>query len=220
MSMLALSGWAQPADALQNALDLDAQAFDFSDYESPEASFAGLKKYTDAEHVIGWSTGGYLALRAIAAGVLKPKKLTLIAAPYQFVSDEHFRDGMDPLTHQLFRESYGKDPARTKQRFHALIAKGDTHARRITEELQHHVEVDKAARWLPWLDALGEASLRNVDLSAVPPTTIIHGAKDVIVPFAQGEILSRHLRHARLERWEDAGHAPHLHDKERLRGLL
>lgn len=219
MSILTLSGWAQPADALNQALGLDAATFDFSDYASPEASFSKLAGYSP-DHVIGWSTGGYLALRAIAAGVLKPQKLTLIAAPYQFVSDAQFKGGMDPATYQLFRESYAKDPARTKLRFHALTAKGDHKMREVMSQLGHHLDVDNTNRWLPWLDALAAGSLRDTDFSAAPPTTIIHGEADAVVPIAQGEALARQLPDARLIRWEGTGHAPHLHDKLRLLELL
>jgi pimeloyl-[acyl-carrier protein] methyl ester esterase len=216
MNILTLSGWAQPADAVSKALDLDAASFDFSDYATPEASFDALAAHRDVDHIVGWSTGGYLALRAIAAGVLKPKQLTLIAAPYQFVSDERFKSGMDPLTFQLFRESYAKDPARTKQRFHALVAKGDEAPKTILSQLEHHADVDNTGRWLPWLDNLHAVSLRDINLSAVPQTLIIQGAADAVVPQAQGEALLSALPKAKLELWDNTGHAPHLRDKLRL----
>lgn len=219
MSILTLSGWTQPSDALRS-LAPDAHVFDYSDYAGPEESFAGLAAFTDAEHVIGWSMGGQLALRAIAAGVLRPKRLTLIAAPYQFVSGEGFTGGMDPTTYQLFRDSYAKDPARTKQRFHALIAKGDADAKRIASLLGHHPQVDDIARWLPWLERLGADSLRGTDFSRVPPTLLVQGEGDHIVPFAQSQALLAALPHARLERWEATGHAPHLRDTQRLRAQM
>lgn len=216
MTMLTLSGWAQPADALNAALGLDAATFDYSDYPSPEASFAGLKPFADSEHVIGWSTGGYLAVRAIAAGVLRPQKLTLIAAPYQFVSSDDFKHGMDPITYQQFYESYAKDPFRTRQRFHALTAKGDAESKRIASALTHHSDVDNISRWLPWLEALNGSSLRSVNMANIPATRIIHGANDHVVSFAQGQALHTALPNATLERWEETGHAPHLRDKERV----
>lgn len=215
MSMLALSGWAQPANALSDALP-HAQTFDYSDYPHIEASFDGLRAFAGVEHVVGWSLGGQLALRAIAAGVLKPKRLTLVAAPYQFVSGNGFSGGMDPVTFQQFRDNYARDANRTKQRFHALIAKGDAAPRQVLEQLGHHPEVENTTRWLPWLEQLGASGLRGFDLSMVPPTLIVHGDGDAIAPLAQGEALAAHLPHAVLERWEGTGHAPHLRDKLRF----
>lgn len=216
MSTLTLSGWTQPADALTRALGLEATAFDYSDYTSLDEAFAALRPYADSERVVGWSLGGNLAIRAIANGVLRPKKLTLIAAPYQFVSDADFRGGMDPLTYQQFRENYASNPTRTMQRFHALIAKGDTQAKMIMGLLGHHPEVADTGRWLPWLDLLGSGSLRHTDLTALPPTLLVQGMQDAIVPYAQAEALAARMPQARIDAWEDTGHAPHLRDKLRL----
>ena len=214
--ILTLSGWAQPADAVAATLAQPATSFDYSNYPNPEAAIDALKTYRAAPYVVGWSMGGELAIRAIAAGALQPEKLVLIAAPYQFVSGDGFAGGMDPITYRQFRDSYARDPARTKQRFHALIAKGDARGREVMAQLSHHPDVDNTARWLPWLERLGQGSLRDFDLSRLPPTLILHGTEDKIVPFAQGEMLARILPNAHLQRWEETGHAPHLHDRIRL----
>jgi pimeloyl-[acyl-carrier protein] methyl ester esterase len=175
----------------------------------------------EASQQAALALNGFLADRKLTylmrlASDFKPKQLTLIAAPYQFVSDERFKSGMDPLTFQLFRESYAKDPARTKQRFHALVAKGDEAPKTILSQLEHHADVDNTGRWLPWLDNLHAVSLRDINLSAVPQTLIIQGAADAVVPQAQGEALLSALPKAKLELWDNTGHAPHLRDKLRL----
>ena len=214
--ILTLSGWAQPADAVAVTLDRPAASLDYSDYASLDAAFDALKKFGPTPCVVGWSMGGELAIRAIAAGVLQPRRLVLIAAPYQFVSGDGFDGGMDPVTYRQFRDSYASDPARTKQRFHALIAKGDARAKEVMAQLAHHPDVDNTVRWLPWLERLGRGSLRDVDLSRLPPTLMLHGTADKIVPFAQGEMLARILPNVQLDRWDETGHAPHLHDRVRL----
>lgn len=217
MKTLTLSGWTQPAGALAETLDLPGlHSLDYSDYATPEASFAALDAYRDAERVIGWSLGGQLALRAIAAGILRPAQLVLIATPYQFVSDTHFRGGMDPVTYRQFRENYATDTARTMGRFAALMGKGDAEGKRISATLVHHPEGHAVARWLPWLDQLGTDSMRHLDLTRMPPTLIVHGEGDAIAPVAQGEMLAAQIPHARLVRWEGTGHAPHLRDSMRL----
>jgi pimeloyl-[acyl-carrier protein] methyl ester esterase len=215
MSTLILSGWTQSAEPLL-ALAPAAKVFDYSDFSSIERCFPGLAQFRETEHVIAWSMGGQLALRAIAMGALAPKHLTLIATPYRFVGE----DGMGAETFRLFRESYAKDAARTKTRFHALVAKGDARQSEVVRRLQHHHEVENTSRWLPWLDALGLNDASAEPLERTPSTLIIHGENDQIVPLAQGEFLARTLPRAKLSRWADVGHAPHAHDVQRLRAEI
>lgn len=218
MSTLILSGWTQPSDALA-AIEPDAEHFDYSEYASPEASFLQLEKFKHATHIVSWSLGGQLALRAIAEGILAPEHLTLLGTPYQFVSGEGVT-GMDPLTFEQFRANYASNPARTKTRFHGLVAKGDRDFSRVLAELVHHDAVEDTARWLPWLDTLRSYSLRGVTLAHLPRTLIIHGMNDAIVPPAQAQLLAEKLTQATVNFWEDAGHAPHLHDAPRLRAEI
>ncbi len=214
MSTLTLSGWTQPVDALMHLAE-DAVTFDYSDYPSPEASFVGLGKFSEVERIIAWSMGGQLALRAMAAGVLKPKHLTLIAPPAQFVTADGLK-GMDPLTFEQFRTNYAGDPARTKERFHGLIAKGDADFKRVKEMLGYHPQVEDTARWLPWLDDLAAYRLPPASLANLPPTLIIHGMNDVIVPHAQSLHLAQMSPQVTLRSWDTVGHAPHLHDASRV----
>ena len=151
MKHVLLSGWAQPADALLH-LAPDALAFDYSLYGSADEAIKALKAQSPS-HIIAWSLGGQLALRALAKGALRLKHLTLIAAPMQFVSDEALK-GMDATTYQLFRDSYASDPIRAKARLHALIAKGDREMKQVMAMLSHHAKVDEVAHWLPWLEDL------------------------------------------------------------------
>lgn len=217
MSTLLLSGWTQPADALLPVAE-DGVLFDYSDYPSPLAAIEALRAVKPRQ-VVAWSMGGQLALRAIAAGALAPEHLTLLAAPVQFVGDVTLA-GMDPTTYQLFRHSYVSDPARTKARFHGLVAKGDRQMRQVMEQLRHHPQVEDVARWLPWLEDLAAQRLDVSALASAPPTLIIHGMNDAIVPLAQSEYLARHLPQATLHRWADVAHAPHLHDAARLRAEI
>lgn len=215
---LTLSGWTQPANALLPAVGEGSIAFDYSDYAHPEASFAALAEFADVPNLIAWSMGGQLALRAMAAGVLRPRHVTLISVPYQFVQTGG--GGMDPLVFDQFRANYASNPTRTKTRFHGLVAKGDRDFSRVIAGLSHHETVEDTARWLPWLDDLAAYSLEAVTLSYTPPTLLIHGTEDAIVPFAQAAQLATKLPHATLDRWEGVGHAPHVHDVERVQKAI
>ncbi len=212
MNTLTLSGWTQPSDALARRMP-GSTWFDYSDYPSAEASFEGLQQFADMPYIVGWSMGGQLALRAIAAGILKPRHLTLIASPWQFVSDY----GMGGRTFELFRDTYAKDAAAHKERFHALIAKGDKHEQRILGELEHHEDVENTARWLPWLQELASYSFDKDKHLYLPPTLLIQGENDTIVRLPQALKFQKELPQITLSRWADTGHAPHISDPQRLR---
>jgi pimeloyl-ACP methyl ester carboxylesterase len=218
MRSLVLSGWTQPVDAL-HCIEPEAAMFDYSAYASPEESFSALEKFERTNCVVAWSLGGQLAIKAIAAGVLKPKHLTLIAAPYQFISSEAVK-GMDPLVFKQFRENYATQPTRTKARFHGLVAKGDRDFTRVHEMLGHHPEVENTARWLPWLDTLAHELIGDMSGVELPPTLLVHGTNDAIVPHTQSEIWAKKMPHATLHSWQDVSHAPHLHDAARLRAEI
>ena len=82
--------------------------------------------------------------------------------------------------------------------------------------MQLHHEAAQTQRWLPWFDDLGATTFAGADLSMIPRATIIHGTADTIVPVTQAEMLAKALPNAALNIWEDAAHAPHLHDATRL----
>ena len=215
---LILSGWSQAAEGLL-PLAAGARSFDYSAYPTPEAAIAALGAQAP-RYVIAWSLGGQLALRAIAAGALRPQHLTLIAAPTQFIHRDATLGGMDATTYQLFHDSYARDPARTAARFHTLVAKGDRDAQRVMERLTHHPDLTNTGRWLPWLTALAAHTLDVSTLASAPPTLIIHGMNDAIVPPSQSQHLAQHLPRARLSLWAHVAHAPHAHDPARLRAEI
>ena len=213
MSTLLLSGWTQPVDALLH-LTIDGVLLDYSDHSPAEALEA--LHHVKADHIIAWSLGGQLVLKALAAGAVTPKHVTLIATAHQFVGDSASK-GMDPVTFKLFRESYAKDPARTKERFHALTAKGDSEPKKIMAQLQHHPDAENTVRWLPWLDELGTTTFDVSTIGTDVPMLIIHGTNDAIVDHTQSETLAQYLPKAQLNSWSVVCHAPHLHDAERMR---
>lgn len=215
MTTLTLSGWTQPVDALL-PIAPGAATFDFSEYASAAESFASLSQFREATQVVAWSMGAQLALRAVVAGVLRPRHLTLIGAPYRFVSPAD-PEGMSEQTFSQFRDNYASDAARTKDRFHALVAKGDDDMRRVVAGLSHHPEVENTVRFLPWLDDLGRFDAATLDLANLPPTLIIHGMNDHIVPHAQAVLMHQRLPDAQLNSWAGTAHAPHVKNPARLR---
>ena len=216
MQTLTLSGWTQPVDALFDVVP-HAISFDYSDYPDADAAIEGLSVFKDMKGIVAWSMGANLLLRAISANALAPEHVLLIAPPYQFVNRDGFVDGMDTVTFSQFRNNYAHDTQRTVDRFHALIAKGDSKGKEVMKQLHHHPAVTDTGRWLPWLDALGIETLKNLTLPAIPRVKLLHGENDHITPVAQSCYIQALIANIKVERWQDVGHAPHLHDAARFR---
>lgn len=217
---LCVNGWAQPPDGLKiiapDALHLDYRACrDFACTTGLVATVA-----PEVKRAIGWSLGGTLLMEAIARGGLCAKQLVLIAPPLQFVADARFTHGMDPLTFRLFHENYRTQPERTASRFTGLIAKGDTHARRIMGDLGQWEGSRDTAIWHSWLDTLNDHSFIHSNYSSFPPTLVLHGKNDSIVSIRQSEMLAAQWPQVTLRIWEGSGHAPHLHDTEGVRAAM
>lgn len=217
---LALAGWTQRHDALKGIAP-DALHLDYYPSRSQEEVFARIAPHAkDIRYAIGWSLGGWLLMRAIMEGVIAPEHLTLIAPPLQFVTTEDFPHGMDPATFALFYTNYRDQPERTAARFAQLIAKGDTEHKRVVDALDLPPHTTDAATWHPWLDTLSAQRHGHLAFDGFPPTLLIHGAHDTIVPVAQGRELAQRIPGAQLHIFEDAAHAPHLHDAPRLARLI
>lgn len=216
--ILTLSGWGQPHDALKSIAP-GATHIDYAGYGSVEAALAAI---ADAgrghDTVIGWSLGGQLAARAIAAGSLKPKRLVLIAAPFRFVGGEI---GMGPDTYKKFCDNYARNPARTLTKAWALIHQGDTHAGYVEKQLEAQ---DKNAvlqqDWLRWLDEMDGFSFSAIPLTGMPETLLIHGEKDVVVTPGQSRHFAKLLPQAKLITLAGAGHAPHWHDTQAVAAAI
>jgi pimeloyl-[acyl-carrier protein] methyl ester esterase len=218
--ILALNGWAQPHDGLQHVAPAGTQHVAYSDYASMETLWQQLA-HTDAELLIGWSLGGQLAARAVMDGVVRPKALVLIAAPWQFVANDRYPQGMGASTYAMFVENYANQPARTARRFSALVAQGDSRAADIEAEQTVHLAVmEDNDRWLYWLKLLGEWEPSREAVQLLPPTLLIHGRGDGIVPFAQSALWQRYLPQAELLALPDAGHAPQLHAPAQVRAAI
>jgi pimeloyl-[acyl-carrier protein] methyl ester esterase len=219
MRSITLSGWGQPYDALQ-VIAPEAQHIDYLPAGSVPAALEQLSKYAHAQMVIGWSMGGQLALQAIAKGVLAPEKLVLIATPFQFAQDTPGGIGMGAQTLAQFRANLQRDITRTLNKSYALIAHGDSKA----EPMQEHLNAARSRLvehdWLYWLDSLSLQTAHGVDFSRFPPTLLLHGAKDVVVQPEQSHVLASSLPKARVEIFEECGHAPHWHDTVRVRRLI
>lgn len=219
--ILTLAGWGQPHDAL-SVIAPDATHLDYANFANVEEVMQAIAHTGQGyDAAIGWSLGGKLLTHAIAKGFFKPKKLVLIAAPFQFVGDEHAPSGMKKEMYRKFTENYARDPVRTLHKGWELVAKGDANEDTIREYLSafdpHTV---LAKNWLHWMQRLDGFSSKNLLFEHFPPTLILHGKNDVVVRHEQSEELVKRLPNATLVTFDEAGHAPHWHDVAKVRALI
>ena len=216
MSTMALSGWGQPHDSLA-AIAPDATHIDYAQHELAEA--LGLIAHEGSTHdtVIGWSLGGQLAVRAIAAGMLRPKRLVLITVPFQFVQTPERAIGMKRDLYDKFRGNYARNSARTLDKAWELIAKGDEKEETVRAYMAKGSKEDTQTRkWLYWLDALDGFSCEELNFSDFPPTLLINGTGDAVVEHAQQSQFASRILGAKSITVQGAGHAPHWHDSAQL----
>ena len=218
MKTVTLSGWGQPHDALF-VLAPDALHIDYASAANVNEAIEkiAIQAY-DAHCVIGWSLGAQLAVRAIAGGYISPKRLLLIAPPFQFVADREIPHGMKPDLYEKFADNYKNNPARTLKKAWELLVKDDSNEEGVRGYIaQQNPQNMLAYDWKRWLDELEAYSCKRLDFSAMPPTLIVHGDKDVVISIEQSRHFANLLPDVTLHTIPGCGHAPHWHAPEKIR---
>jgi len=163
-SIMTLSGWGQPHDALA-AIAPEATHVDYARHTSVLGALADIAaRANEHDMVVGWSLGGQLAVRAIAAGMFRPKQLVLIATPFQFVATPQRSLGMKRDLYDKFRGNYARHPERTLHKAWELIHKGDTNA----DEVRRYLSRARNSP-LPLWEGAGGGGLLDKELSEDTP---------------------------------------------------
>lgn len=217
MKTLALSGWGQPPDALASLLP-EATHLAYAHCDSVEAALAAIADTARGyDRVVGWSLGGQLLVRAIAARMMQPKRLVLIAAPFQFV-DSGGGLGMGPASFAQFSHNFLHHPLRTLHKAWELIAHSDRHADIIRSQMaEFSKDAVLAHDWMAWLSRLEGFSCEGLDFSGFPPTLIVQGGQDLVVEPGQAQRFAALIPKATLKLLPECGHAPHWHDRALVR---
>ena len=200
MTTLTLTGWGQSPESLRNIAP-ESIPLDYASYESLEAFLATLPPSCDT--LIGWSFGGQLAIRVTP--LLRPKLLVLIATPYRLGD---FDD---------FAAKFHAAPEMMLKRLGTIIAKGDSHEKEVLRKLTPEMHPRHLSYWLELLKA---GDMEKMDMTDFPPTIIIHGTNDAVVPVSQAQQLAEKIPGSRLILIGNCGHAPHLHDPRKLRDAI
>lgn len=215
-----LTGWGHPHDALA-AIAPDARHIDYAQLTDWDAALThAADAAQNAQIVIGWSLGGFIAAHLIAERLIRPEKLVLISAPFQFVASASVPAGMGRQTFDQFRDNYRISSERTLKKSYQLIMKDDKHASHIATHLNTSKERLADHDWLFWLNQLEARSCEGLDFSHFPHTILIHGSHDAVTSSDQAQLFATRLPNATTHIIEDCGHAPHWHDTARVKGLI
>lgn len=221
MSVLTLSGWGQPHDALSHVVP-GAEHLDYSAFSRLELLHRHIHDTRQGyEAIIGWSLGGQLAVQALSHGILRAKTLVLISAPFRFVRQPGTPHGMPRAVYNMFCANFRRDPKRTLRKAWDLVTHNDRHADRVKSCMPASRQEPMLTRhWDYWLEHLGAFDCGSLELAHLPPTLIIHGESDAVVDVAQVNLFADRLPDARVVTWPGCGHAPHWHHPEALRRLI
>lgn len=222
MPSLALSGWAQTADALSDVLPDGSQKITYGDCVDVPAVFSRMREANAAPEVaVGWSLGGQLLVRAIAAGVVRPQRLVLLGAPWQLVADKRFVGGKPKAMVAGSRLALKAAQEKMLSEFQKeFLAYGDSNAAHIKAVAPQSLDLCPQNDWLRWYDELASFSCADLDFSGFPRTVVIHGEKDVVIPPANATAFAQAITGAELHMLPKCGHAPHWHDANFVRQVI
>jgi pimeloyl-[acyl-carrier protein] methyl ester esterase len=135
----------------------------------------------DAEVLVGWSLGGLLAVAWAARAPVR--RLALVGASPRFMQAADWPHGMTEERFDAFAEGLEHDPRRTRTRFAALAALGDSDARGVRGAMAALMDdLPPAAPALSQgLDWLREQDLRDTLRSLAIPLCCLHGEQDHVV---------------------------------------
>lgn len=228
--ILLLSGWGQKFDSLKaifkdptfDPIFLEKNQIthlDYSKFSSVEDLFSSIKdQRINPKAIIGWSLGGQIAIRLIERKILAPKKLFLIAPPFQMVKDDKISAAMSQKTYQEFYTNFTNSPSKTLKQFSILTSMNDKNSREIVKSLDINDSNSDNLKF--WLEELKRFSCFDITFSNFPKTIFIQGKGDMIVHPNQAKYFQNLITEFTLETFANCGHAPHLNDTKRVAKLI
>lgn len=175
---------------------------------------------------VGWSLGSMALIASLAELKDSFKALVLVGSTPCFVEKDDFPWGQSKALVKRMIMDMKKDPAAAVERFYGLnFTEEERNTRAARSMMERYAypgpiscegeipgcfpsfkydEITKA------LEALYLSDLRE-DLKAVDiPVLLVHGADDSICPLGAAEYMGHRIRNARLEVFDNTGHAPHV----------
>lgn len=162
--------------------------------------------------VIGWSTGGIVAIEAAAHSPHRVAGLVLLSATARFCSvpsserDNGYTSGVDPVTLKAMIRKLKREPEDVLADFISTAAAPMTiPAPELAARVQNALQPGKDFL-VHGLEYLARTDLRGVLHSIGSPCLIVHGGGDAIIPPAAARFLDSNLPRSTFELLPSAGH--------------
>ncbi len=252
LNLLVLTGWGQKTDSLKIILSRELNEktsihfFDYSPFRSFEdlscalLSFAKQYHIEDFQYCCGWSLGAQLLLRLTSDGIIKPRKIIVLAPPFQLATK------VIPISFISKIPNLDTSPLEDYVTNNQDICIGDTKIKAAMSVLQFSrfyanfvnspdstvktfavlnslndrnkdliiegldLDFDKLPSWRFWLEYLASNSCANISISADVKVVIFQGVGDMVVHFSQAELFRDRIENLEIQYLKECGHAPHL----------
>ena len=165
-----------------------------------------LTQAGSSANILGWSTGGVVALESAGRTPERVRRLILLSTTPKFCADESFPHGTPLPNLRAMQKGIRRAPEQTMMQF---LVQAGTPLRMDDGQIEETV-ADAMAQGRDVL-AHGLQYLETSDFrQAVPgidcPALIIHGQRDRIIPWRAAEWLHQNLPHSELLLYPRGGH--------------
>ena len=173
-----------------------------------------LERFEGPSCIIGWSTGGIVAIEAAASCARKVAGLVLLSSTARFCSadqaegplTETYTAGVEPAALRAMIRKLKRRPEEAIGEFllqavFPVSLAADELARRTQDALEPGKDC-----LVEGLEYLARADLRGALRSIAKPCLVIHGGQDRIVPWQAARYLGSNLPLSRVELLPSAGH--------------
>jgi len=223
-SIFCLSGWGQKFDSIESFISPEISksnqliSLDYSNYLGYNDFKNNLNIPNNPDVIIGWSLGGQIALRLCAENFVKPKKLILIAPPFQLVKNHKIEAGMTEKLYEEFLKNLENSVDATMKKFAVLSIMNDKNKSEILNNLL--ISENNSKQLIIWLKELKQFSCFDLDFSKIPPTVYLMGKGDMIVHQLQVKYFEQRIKNFEIRYFENCGHAPHISNPELFNQIL
>jgi pimeloyl-[acyl-carrier protein] methyl ester esterase len=186
---------------------------------SPISRYAGavarfLKRFDGPFCIVGWSTGGIIAIEAAASCAQKVAGLVLLSSTSRFCAvgpaegpcAEPYGAGVEPAALKAMIRKLKRNPEEVVREFlsQAIFPMTVT-AEELARITQDALRPGKDCL-VDGLEYLARVDLRGVLRSMSMPCLVIHGVQDRIVPWQAARFLGSNLPLSKVELLPSAGH--------------
>ena len=210
MTGLIITGWAHHPSSLVPLADQlrpNLQCELYAPYDLL-GSLAIPRAKTDGvlDVMVGWSLGGLIALSWVAEQRLKVGCLVLIASTARFLTAPDYAYGVTPSLLRSMKVGLQRNPTDTLRQFKQQACAPETPSE---NDINQFVEVAMGygvPTLIRALDYLAETDVRKALSELNTPLLVLHGDKDMIIPWTASEYIARRVPHAQLNIFHGSGH--------------